>query len=173
MSVLTNEEFFKGSLEHLEVIREAVDIPLLRKDFIVDEYQIYESRASGADCILLIVAALSDKQLQEYYDLASQEGMDVLVEVHDEHEMQRALEVNPKIIGINNRDLKTFEVDLNITSYLSRVVPEDILCVSESGINTKEDVNKVLSFGVSSFLVGESFMRAESPGQELKKLFFL
>ena len=173
MSVLTNEEFFKGSLEHLEVIREAVDIPLLRKDFIVDEYQIYESRASGADCILLIVAALSDKQLQEYYDLASQEGMDVLVEVHDEHEMQRALEVNPKIIGINNRDLKTFEVDLNITSYLSRAVPEDILCVSESGIKTKEDVNKVLSFGVRSFLVGESFMRAESPGQELKKLFFL
>jgi indole-3-glycerol phosphate synthase len=122
---------------------------------------------------LLIVAALSDKQLQEYYDLASQEGMDVLVEVHNEHEMQRALEVNPKIIGINNRDLKTFEVDLNITSYLSRAVPEHILCVSESGIKTTEDVNKILSFGVRSFLVGESFMRAESPGQELKKLFFL
>ncbi len=142
MSVLTNEEFFKGSLEHLEVIREAVDIPLLRKDFIVDEYQIYESRASGADCILLIVAALSGKQLQEYYDLASQEGMDVLVEVHDEHEMQRALEVNPKIIGINNRDLKTFEVDLNITSYLSKVVPEDILCVSESGIKLRKTLIK-------------------------------
>ena len=172
LSILTNEEFFQGSLEHLEAVRAEVDIPLLRKDFIVDEYQIYESRASGADCILLIVAALSGKQLQEYFDLASQEGMDVLVEVHDEDEMQTALEVNPKIIGINNRNLKTFEVDLNNTSSLSKIVPESVLCISESGIKTREDIDKVLSFGVNSFLVGESFMRAESPGLELKKLFY-
>lgn len=173
MSILTNEEFFKGSLSHLEVIRASVDIPLLRKDFIVDEYQIYESRASGADCILLIVAALSKLQLIEYYDLASQLEMDVLVEVHDEEEMKRALKISPEFIGINNRNLKTFEVDLNTTEQLSTLIPNDILCVSESGIRTKQDIARILRCGITCFLVGESFMRSKNPGQELEDLFSL
>jgi indole-3-glycerol phosphate synthase len=173
MSVLTNEEFFKGSLSHLEEIKASVNIPLLRKDFIVDDYQIYESRLSGADCILLIVAALTSSQLSEYYDLASELGMDVLVEVHDEEETKRALEINPQFIGINNRNLKSFEVDLNTTERLSDLIPDEILCISESGIRTKEDISRVLECGVSSFLVGESFMRSKDPGQELQNLFSL
>jgi len=173
MSVLTNEEYFKGSLSHLEVINASVEIPLLRKDFIVDEYQIYESRAAGADCILLIVAALSNTQLIDYNDLASKLGMDVLVEVHDEEELRRALKINPEFIGINNRNLKTFEVDLTVTERLSALIPNDILCISESGIKTKQDVASILGFGVSCFLVGESFMRSKNPGQELENLFAL
>ena len=173
MSVLTNEEYFKGSLSHLEAIRESVNIPLLRKDFIVDEYQIYESRAAGADCILLIVAALSNPQLIDYNDLALRLGMDVLVEVHDEAELTRALKINPEFIGINNRNLKTFEVDLTVTQRLSALIPEDILCISESGIRTQQDIACILGFGVSCFLVGESFMRSKNPGQELENLFSL
>ena len=114
-----------------------MNIPLLRKDFIVDDYQIYESRLSGADCILLIVAALTSSQLSEYYDLASELGMDVLVEVHDEEETKRALEISPQFIGINNRNLNSFEVDLNTTERLSELIPDEILCISESGISTK------------------------------------
>ena len=173
MSVLTNEEYFKGSLLHLEAISASVKIPLLRKDFIVDEYQIYESRASGADCILLIVAALSNTQLIDYNDLALKLGMDVLVEVHDEEELTRALKINPEFIGINNRNLKTFEVDLTVTKRLSALIPNDILCISESGIKTKQDITSILDFGVNCFLVGESFMRSENPGQELENLFSL
>tara|TARA_B110000008_G_scaffold252837_1_gene267717 strand:- start:429 stop:959 length:531 start_codon:yes stop_codon:yes gene_type:complete len=173
MSVLTNEKYFKGSLLHLEAIRESVEIPLLRKDFIVDEYQIYESRAAGADCILLIVAALSNSQLIDYNDLAYKLGMDVLVEVHDEEELARALKINPGFIGINNRNLKTFEVDLTVTERLSALIPNDILCISESGIKTKNDIASILGYGVSCFLVGESLMRSDSPGQELDNLFSL
>jgi indole-3-glycerol phosphate synthase len=170
---LTNEEFFKGSLFHLEAIKASVDIPLLRKDFIVDEYQIYESRASGADCILLIVAALTNSQLSEYYDLASELGMDTLVEVHDEEETKRALEMRPQFIGINNRNLNSFEVNLNTTERLSDIIPDEVLCISESGIKTKKDISRVLGCGVTSFLVGESFMRSKDPGQELNNLFSL
>ena len=162
-----------GSLEHLKEVHSKFDIPLLRKDFIIDEYQIYESRASGADCILLIVAALSNTQLREFYSLGVELGMDVLVEVHDEEETKKAIDLNPEIIGINNRNLKTFKVNLETTRRLSSFIPEDIICVSESGIKTENDVNTILSFGVKSFLVGESFMRAKNPGLELKNLFSL
>ena len=173
LSILTNEEHFMGSLEHLKEVHSKFDIPLLRKDFIIDEYQIYESRASGADCILLIVAALSNTQLREFYSLGVELGMDVLVEVHDEEETKKAIDLNPEIIGINNRNLKTFKVNLETTRRLSSFIPEDIICVSESGIKTENDVNTILSFGVKSFLVGESFMRAKNPGLELKNLFSL
>ena len=171
MSVLTNEEFFKGSLSHLEAIKASVNIPLLRKDFIVSN--AINAKLIGADCILLIVAALTSSQLSEYYDLASELGMDVLVEVHDEEEIKRALEISPHFIGINNRNLNSFEVDLNTTERLSDLIPDEILCISESGIRTKEDISRVLECGVSSFLVGESFMRSKDPGQELQNLFSL
>ena len=171
MSVLTNEEFFKGSLSHLEAIKASVNIPLLRKDFIVSN--AINAKLIGADCILLIVAALTSSQLSEYYDLASELGMDVLVEVHDEEEIKRALEISPQFIGINNRNLNSFEVDLNTTERLSDLIPDEILCISESGIRTKEDISRVLECGVSSFLVGESFMRSKDPGQELQNLFSL
>ena len=173
MSILTDEKHFLGSLKHLEEVHSKFDIPLLRKDFIIDEYQVYESRASGADCILLIVAALSDFQLKELYALGVELGMDVLVEVHDEKETKKAIDLNPEIIGINNRNLKTFEVNLETTKRLSNLIPKEIICVSESGIKTEDDVNQILSFGVKSFLVGESFMRARNPGLELEKIFSL
>lgn len=173
LSVLTDEPFFKGSLEHISLVKEAVDLPVLRKDFIVDEYQIYESLLKGADCILLIVAALSKNQLQEFSHLASDLNLEVLVEVHDEEEVERALEIRPNLIGINNRDLETFEVNLETTERLVEEIPKEILTVSESGIKSSKDVKKIMSSGVNAFLVGEVFMRAEDPGKELKNLFFI
>ena len=171
LSVLTDEPFFKGSLEHLSVVKEAVDLPVLRKDFIVDEYQIYESLLKGADCILLIVAALSKNQLQEFSHLALDLNLEVLVEVHDEEDIERALEIRPNLIGINNRDLETFQVNLETTERLVEQIPREILIVSESGIKSSEDIKKIVSSGVNAFLVGEVFMRAENPGKELKNLF--
>ena len=173
LSVLTDEPFFKGSLEHISLVKEAVDLPVLRKDFIVDEYQIYESLLKGADCILLIVAALSRNQLQEFSHLASDLNLEVLVEVHDEEEVERALEIRPNLIGINNRNLETFEVNLETTERLVEEIPKEILTVSESGIKSSKDVKKIMSSGVNAFLVGEVFMRAEDPGKELKNLFFI
>ena len=173
LSVLTDEPFFKGSLEHISIVKETVDLPVLRKDFIVDEYQIHESQLKGADCILLIVAALSKNQLQEFSHLASELNLEVLVEVHDEEEVERALEINSNLIGINNRNLETFEVNLETTERLIKKIPEEILTVSESGIKSSEDIKKIMSSGVSAFLVGEVFMRAEDPGKELKDLFFI
>ena len=173
LSILTDEPFFKGSLEHISIVKETVDLPVLRKDFIVDEYQIHESQLKGADCILLIVAALSKNQLQEFSHLASELNLEVLVEVHDEEEVERALEINSNLIGINNRNLETFEVNLETTERLIEKIPEEILTVSESGIKSSEDVKKIMSSGVSAFLVGEVFMRAEDPGKELKNLFFI
>ena len=173
LSVLTDEPFFKGSLEHISIVKETVDLPVLRKDFIVDEYQIHESQLKGADCILLIVAALSKNQLQEFSHLASELNLEVLVEVHDEEEVERALEINSNLIGINNRNLETFEVNLETTERLIEKIPGEILTVSESGIKSSEDVKKIMSSGVSTFLVGEVFMRAEDPGKELKDLFFI
>ena len=172
LSVLTNEPFFKGCLEHLSLVRDRVDLPLLRKDFIVDEYQIYESRYGGADCILLIVAALTKNQLHDYHQLAIELNLDVLVEVHTLNEMESALKIGPNLIGINNRNLETFKVNLEITKRLSTEVPEEIVVVSESGIKSCEDVKKIISYGVTTFLVGEVFMRAEHPGNELRNLFF-
>ena len=173
LSILTDEPFFKGSLEHISMVKETVHLPVLRKDFIVDEYQIYESLLKGADCILLIVAALSKNQLQEFSQLASDLNLEVLIEVHDEVEVETALEINPKLIGINNRNLETFEVNLETTERLAQEIPREILTVSESGIKSSEDVKKIMSSGVNAFLVGEAFMRAEDPGKELKNLFFI
>ena len=171
LSVLTDEPFFKGSLEHISLVKEAVDLPVLRKDFIVDEYQIYEGLFKGADCILLIVAALSKNQLQEFSHLASDLNLEVLVEVHDEEEVERALEIRPNLIGINNRNLETFEVNLETTERLVEEIPKEILTVSESGIKSSKDVKKIMSSGVNAFLVGEAFMRHSDPGQQLKEFF--
>ena len=172
LSVLTDEIFFKGSLEHISIVKETVNLPVLRKDFIVDEYQIYESLHIGADCILLIVSALSKKELKEFNNLASDLGLEVLVEVHNKEEIERALELNPKLIGINNRNLETFEVDLRVSIDLSKEIPADILTVSESGIKSPMDVKNLKSSEINVFLVGETFMRAKDPGQELQELFF-
>ena len=171
MSVLTNEEFFKGSLEHLEVIREAVDIPLLRKDFIVDEYQIYESRASGADCILLIVAALDLEKMKELESIANDLGMAVLVESHNQLELDAALELNTPLMGINNRDLKTFEVSLKTSIDLVKTI-KDRIPITESGIFNHEDIKLMNENHINTFLVGEAFMRQDEPGEALKELFY-
>jgi len=171
LSVLTDEPFFKGSIEHLLLVRETVNLPVLRKDFIVDEYQIYESRYKGADCILLIVAALSKSELQDFYHLALDLDLDVLVEVHNQEEVETALDLKSKLIGINNRNLETFEVDLETTTRLFKEIPEEILTVSESGIKSSKDIKGLISCGVNVFLVGEALMRAENPGSELKNLF--
>ena len=172
LSVLTDQPYFQGSLDHLSLVKESVDLPLLRKDFIVDEYQIYESRYRGADCILLIVAALTQSQLKDYHDLARELSLDVLVEVHTLNEKLRAVDIGPNLIGINNRNLETFEVDLENTKHLVKDIPQEILIVSESGIKTREDVQKIFSYGVNIFLVGEAFMAVENPGRELRNIFF-
>ena len=171
LSILTDEVYFQGSLDYLQQVRNIVQIPLLRKDFIVDEYQIYQSKLYGADCVLLIVSALSDAQLKDYKNIADELLVDVLVEVHNQEELDRILTMDFSLIGINNRNLSTFEVSLETTRDLSMQL-EEALVVSESGIKNREDINEIISYGVSSFLVGESFMRANDPGEEMKKLFF-
>lgn len=171
LSVLTDVDFFMGSDQNLQLARAACDLPVIRKDFIVDPYQIYEARALGADCILLIVAALSDAQLADLSALTQELGMDVLVEVHGADELQRALPLNTRLIGINNRDLHSFAVSLENTFELLPSIPADRLVITESGINTPEDVAQMRAQGVHSFLVGEAFMRAEDPGEKLKALF--
>ncbi len=172
LSVLTDKEFFQGSEANLQMVREKCPLPVIRKDFMIDPYQIYESRALGADCVLLIVAALDDVMLKELADAATGLGMDVLVEVHDAAELERALNLNCKLIGINNRNLRTFEVSLQTTLDLKNQVPADRLLVTESGIHTPADVQLMQDNGIHSFLVGEAFMRAESPGQKMRELFF-
>ncbi|MBP7711839.1 MAG: indole-3-glycerol phosphate synthase TrpC [Gammaproteobacteria bacterium] len=171
LSVLTDREFFQGADEHLVAARAACGLPVLRKDFVVDEYQVYEARAIGADCVLLIVAALGDAQLRELAGLAAHLDMDVLVEVHDEEELDRALAVDAPLIGVNNRDLRTFRTDLETTLRLRALVPADRLLVTESGVHTREDVAHLRVGGVHAFLVGEAFMRAPEPGEKLQKLF--
>ncbi|MCK7594523.1 indole-3-glycerol phosphate synthase TrpC [Pseudomarimonas salicorniae] len=171
LSVLTDIDFFQGSDDYLKEARAACALPALRKDFLVDAWQVYESRTLGADCVLLIVAALGDGQLEEYAGLAAELGMDVLVEVHDEHELQRALRVPAPLLGINNRSLRTFEVSLDTTLRLREAVPGDRLLVTESGIHTPDDVRRMRGNGVHAFLVGEAFMRAPDPGTELARLF--
>ena len=170
ISVLTDQEFFRGCLEDMKKVREAVRVPVLRKDFILTEAQVYESIAAGADAFLLIVAALSDPELKGLYDLGRGLGADVLVEVHDMKEMDRALEIDAEIIGINNRNLHTFEVDLKTTEELATEIPADCLGVSESGIRTREDVKFVTEQGIFCLLVGESLMKHEDPASALQSL---
>ncbi|MAA71286.1 MAG: indole-3-glycerol-phosphate synthase [Bermanella sp.] len=171
LSVLTDVDFFQGSDVFLQQARQACSLPVLRKDFMVDPYQIVEARAIEADCILLIVSALSDAQMQELNHCALELGMDVLVEVHDEAEFERAMDLPPNILGINNRNLHTFDLSLDTTFDLLPKVPKDTLLVTESGILGPDDVKAMRDKNVHSFLVGETFMRADDPGAHLKTLF--
>lgn len=171
LSVLTDADFFQGSEEFLKQARSACSLPVIRKDFMIDPYQVYEARAMGADCILLIVAALSDEQLSELAALAADLNLDVLVEVHDADELQRALKLNLRLVGINNRNLRTFEVSLNATLDLLPQIPDGKIVVTESAIHTREDVALMRNHGVNAFLVGEAFMRADDPGAQLATLF--
>lgn len=171
LSVLTDVDFFQGADSYLMQARGACSLPVLRKDFTIDPYQVYEARLMGADCILLIVAALSDDQLQELSEIATQLNMDVLVEVHDAAELERALKLDLKLVGINNRNLRTFEVCLGTTQDLLKDIPGDKIVVTESGILAPEDVHIMTQHNVLTFLVGEAFMRAEDPGEELKFMF--
>ena len=171
LSVLTDADFFQGHETYLKQARAACSLPVIRKDFIVDPYQVFEARSIGADCILLIVSALEDAQMSELNDLAHKLGMDVLVEVHGGDELERALKLNNRLIGINNRNLHTFEVSLDNTFELLKFIPENRIVVTESGIHTRDDVQAMKDRQVFSFLVGETFMRAEDPGAKLKELF--
>ncbi len=172
LSVLTDEDFFQGHLDNLALARAACDRPLLRKDFIVDAWQVYESRVAGADCILLIVAALGDAALQEFALLGLELGMDVLVEVHDGAELERALQLPEScILGVNNRNLRTFQTSLCTTLDLQERCPPKRLLVTESGIATPENVAMLRANQIHAFLVGEAFMRADDPGAELRRLF--
>ncbi len=171
LSVLTDIDFFQGADDYLKQARAACALPVIRKDFIIDPYQVYEARAMGADCILLIVACLEDGQMRELAELANSLGMDVLIEVHDEEELQRSLPLNQPLVGINNRNLRTFEVGLDTTLRMLEQIPEGRIVVTESGIHTPEDVKLMRENGVNAFLVGEAFMRAEEPGEKLAELF--
>ena len=170
ISVLTDREYFQGCLGDMQAVRDAVRVPVLRKDFILTEAQVYESVASGADAFLLIVAALTDDEFKRLYDLGRTLQSDVLVEVHDLAEMDRALEIDADIIGINNRNLHTFEVDLNTTEELAPEIPSDCLGISESGVRTQEDVKRVVDQGIHCLLVGETLMRDGDPAAALRKL---
>lgn len=172
LSVLTDEMFFKGHPSYLHAVKEVCNLPVLRKDFMVDPYQILESKILGADCILLIAACLSDQQLQELYSLASELTLDVLIEVHNEDELSRTLALSPPMVGINNRDLRTFNVDLNTTFDLLPKIPNDVIVVAESGIRSASDVQSFIQQDTYAFLVGEAFMREQDPGQALRSLFF-
>ena len=170
LSVLTDERFFQGSGAALEAARAACSVPVLRKDFMIDAYQLFEARAMGADCILLIAAILDDVELVEFEATAFALGMAVLVEVHDQHELDRALKLTTPLVGINNRDLRTFEVSLDTTLAMLPSVPEDRLVVSESGILAPADIARLRGAGVLAYLVGEAFMRAPDPGVALASL---
>jgi indole-3-glycerol phosphate synthase len=171
LSVLTDEQYFQGSAAYLKQARAACKLPVLRKDFIIDEYQVFEARAMGADCILLIVAALELAQMQKLEALANELGMAVLVEVHDADELALALQLDTPLIGINNRNLRTFEVSLQTTLDLLKIMPEDRFVVTESGIFTPDDVKLMMDNQVQGFLVGEAFMRQDDPGAELARVF--
>ena len=172
LSVLTDVDFFQGSDAYLQQARQACSLPVLRKDFVIDPYQIVEARVLGADCILLIVSALDDQQLASLANTALELGLDVLVEVHDVDELERALQVPVPLIGINNRNLRTFEVSLDTTLAMRQMVPADRLLVTESGITGPADVARMRGEGVNAFLVGEAFMRFDEPGVGLRELFF-
>jgi indole-3-glycerol phosphate synthase len=174
LSVLTDNDFFQGAPEYLQAARLACDLPVLRKDFIIDEYQVYETRAMSADCLLLIVAAFADNpgQLKTLYELAIGLGLDVLVEVHDKRELEQALALQPAMLGINNRNLHSFETSLDHTLSLLEYIPEECLVITESGIHSRADVQVMHEHKVNAFLVGEAFMRAEDPGAALRELFY-
>lgn len=172
LSVLTDRDFFQGHEDYLMQARAACRLPVIRKDFIVDPYQVIEARAINADCILLIAACLDDDQMAELSACARELGMDVLIEVHDRAELERALPLNQTLVGINNRNLHTFEVSLQATFDLLPHIPSDRIVVTESGIHAPADVQAMRDHGVNSFLVGEAFMRADDPGTRLRELFF-
>jgi indole-3-glycerol phosphate synthase len=171
LSVLTDRDFFQGGEAFLEQARSACSLPVIRKDFIIDPYQVYEARAINADCILLIVAALDDPGLKELLDLAHELNMDVLMEVHDDAELERALATGARLIGINNRNLRTFETRLSTTLDMLDSIPDERIVVTESGIHSREDVQLMRDHNVHTFLVGEAFMRADDPGEKLAELF--
>lgn len=173
LSVLTDVDFFQGGTQALLDARGACKLPVIRKDFIVHPYQVVEARAMAADCILLIAAALDDTTMRELYEQAVELGMDVLVEVHDLDELERSLALQPMLLGINNRDLRTFDVTLTTTETLLSAIPDGTTVVTESGILRREDVHRMRSSGVHTFLVGEAFMRADDPGHALKEMFEL
>ena len=171
ISVLTEEDKFRGSLEDLVTARKAVNLPILRKDFIFDEFQIYEAAAAGADVILLIAAMLDDETLAKLHDLAERElGLDALVEVHTLEEMERVKKIGAKIIGINNRDLQTFKVSLDVSRELIKHAPDDALMITESGLSTKEEITELRELGFAGFLIGETLMRSGNVAEELRKL---
>ena len=171
LSVLTDVQFFQGNVDYLKQARASCQLPVLRKDFMVDAYQIFESRAMGADAVLLIASCLDDAQMADFEAIARSLDMAVLVEVHDQAELERALRLKTPLMGINNRNLKTFEVSLDTTLALRALVPADRILVTESGIQTRDDVLRLGAAGVSAFLVGEAFMRAPEPGEALSALF--
>ncbi len=171
LSVLTDREFFQGGIEYLQQARAATALPVIRKDFIIDPYQVAEAKAIGADCVLLIVSALAPAQLKELSSYARQMRLDVLVEVHDEAELDIALEAGFDLIGVNNRNLHTFETDLGVSYRLAQRLPEGVLLVTESGIHDAQDVQAMLAKGIYGFLIGETFMRAPNPGLKLQELF--
>ena len=170
ISVLTDEHFFQGSLDDLRAVRQQVHLPVLRKDFVIDPYQIVEARAAGADAVLLIVAVLNDADLASLYRLVRELGMAALVEVHDEAELARALAIGPRIVGINNRDLRTFHVDLETTAQLRTRVPQDVLLVAESGVHTPADVARLSAIDADAMLIGEALVRAPDVGQKIREL---
>ncbi|MGO8878769.1 MAG: indole-3-glycerol phosphate synthase TrpC [Desulfomonilaceae bacterium] len=167
ISVLTDSPFFGGSIDDLTAVRYQVTLPLLRKDFIISAEQLYESRAAQADAVLLIVAVLDDHELSRLYKTALTLGMTPLLEVHDEHEAQRALKLDPRLIGINNRNLKTLEVDLGVSEQLRKMIPEDVIVIAESGVATVADVQRLLAAGVNGFLIGTALMKSADPGKTL------
>ena len=171
LSVLTDVDFFQGADKYLQQARDACHLPVIRKDFIIDQYQIYEARAMGADCILLIVSALAEKQLADLHDLAISLGMDVLIEVHDAAELSIALKLDNPMVGINNRNLHSFEVSLDNTYQLLEKIPDNRIVITESGIHSREDVATMRQQKVNAFLVGEAFMRSEEPGDRLSEMF--
>ena len=171
LSVLTDVDFFQGADDYLKMARSASTLPVIRKDFIIDEYQIYEARAMGADCILLIVSALSEEQLNQLHEVARSLGMDVLIEVHDGAELDIALKLDNPMVGINNRNLHSFEVSLENTYQLLSKIPDDKIVITESGIHSPADVAAMRQHNVNAFLVGEAFMRSEEPGERLAEMF--
>ncbi len=170
ISVLTEPTFFDGSLDHLAAVRAAVDVPLLRKDFVASEYQLLEARAAGADAVLLIVAALEQDALKSLHARAEEVGLDVLVEVHDERELERALTAGARMVGVNNRNLRTLDVDVDASERLAPAIPRDVVAVSESGLKTADDLRRLRGLGYRAFLIGERFMTAPDPGAELEEM---
>jgi indole-3-glycerol phosphate synthase len=170
ISVLTEEDFFDGSLDHLKQVRAATNVPLLRKDFIFDEYQILEAAEAGADAILLIVAMLDQSDMARLLKVAESAGLDVLVEVHDHHELEKALSQDVKLLGVNNRDLRTFDTDISTSISLARDLPSDITLVSESGIRSREEISRLSESGFHAVLIGEELMRAKDEGAALRDL---